>query len=113
MAQSTMEVFLSCGEVAQNWELLSSEGFLDQLVRDGHLKEFVNQEKSRAKEVEAKPNLRFDRSNEETDNILEEDLPQGTIHMIGAQITLILRIKSRRDLHYQTNEWDPLSPING
>ena len=40
--------------------------FLDQLVRDGHLKEFVDHEKTRAKNVEAKPNPTFDRSNEET-----------------------------------------------
>ncbi|GFY85305.1 hypothetical protein Acr_04g0000430 [Actinidia rufa] len=33
-----------------------------------------------AKEVEAKPNPRFDQSNEETDDILEEDLPPRIIH---------------------------------
>ena len=47
--------------------------FLYQLIRDGHLKEFVDQEKTQAKEV-------------------EEDLLLGTIHMIGGQNILILRI---------------------
>ncbi|GFZ09224.1 hypothetical protein Acr_20g0010320 [Actinidia rufa] len=43
-------------EGAQNQELPSSELFLDQLVWDGHLKEFVDQEKTKAKEAKAKPN---------------------------------------------------------
>ena len=45
------------------------------------MKEFIDQEKTRAEEAEAKPNPRFDRSNEEIDDTLEEDY--GIIHMIG------------------------------
>ena len=51
--------------------------FLDQLIRDGHLKEYIDQEKTRAKEAEVSPNPRFDRGNEETDDALEKDLPLG------------------------------------
>ena len=39
--------------------------FLDQLVRDGHLKEFVDEEKYRAEKAEVRPNLRFDRGDNE------------------------------------------------
>ena len=58
---------------------------LDQLVRYGHLKEFVDQEKTWAGEAEVKPNSRFDRGDDETNKMAEEekDLPLGTIHMIG------------------------------
>ena len=34
--------------------------FIDQLVQEGHLKEFVDQEKTRRGEVEIRPNPRFD-----------------------------------------------------
>ena len=49
----------------ENYRALKT--FLDHLVRDGHLNELVDKEKTRANEVEvkAKPNPRFDRSNEE------------------------------------------------
>ena len=89
-----MEVFLFLGEGAQNLELPSFEAFLDMLVWDRHLKEFVDKEKTRAKEAVVKSNPTFYQSNEETDNTLEDDLLLGTIHMIGAQITLILIIES-------------------
>ena len=46
------------------------------------MKEFVDQEKTRAEEAKAKPNPRFGWSNEETDNTLEEDLPLEIIHII-------------------------------
>ena len=62
----------------------SLKTFLDQLVRNGHLKKFVDQEKTRIEEVEVKPSRRFDQSNKEIDNTLEEDLLMGIIHMIGA-----------------------------
>ena len=44
------------------------------------MKEFVDQEKTRAEDAKAKPNLRFDWSNEEIDDTQEEDLPLGIIH---------------------------------
>ncbi|GFS32725.1 hypothetical protein Acr_00g0024210 [Actinidia rufa] len=58
--------------------------FLDQLVRDGHLKEFIDEEKTRAKRIEARPNSRFNLGDDETEHTAdeEEDLPLGTIHMI-------------------------------
>ena len=65
----------------------------DQLVWDGHLKEFIDQEKNKEEEAGAKLNPKFYRNNKEIDNILEEDLSLGTIHMIGGWITLILRTK--------------------
>ena len=41
-------------------------------------------EKTRAKKAEVRPNPRFDRGDDKTDKIVdeEEDLPLGTIHMI-------------------------------
>ena len=60
--------------------------FLDHLVRERHLKEFTGQEKIKpeeaeeTEETEIKPNSRFNQSNEDTDNNLEDDLPLGTIH---------------------------------
>ena len=47
------------------------------------MKEFVDQVKTRAEETEAKPNSRFDQSSERIDKTQEEDLPLGTIHVIG------------------------------
>ena len=60
------------------------------------MKKYVDEEKTWAKKAKVKPNPRFDRGKNETDKTVkeEEDLPLGTIHMIGAQITLILRIES-------------------
>ena len=56
--------------------------FLDQLVQAKHLKEFVDQEKTKAKEVKVRPNLRFDHNRDEAGNGLEKNLPLKTIHMI-------------------------------
>ena len=49
------------------------------------MNEFVDKEKTSTKEVEAKPNPRFDQSNEEIDNTLEKDIPLGIIHILGGQ----------------------------
>ena len=59
--------------------------FLEELVRDRHLKEFVDKEKTRVEKVEAKPNPRFDRGDDKAKRTVsdEEDIPLGTIHMIG------------------------------
>ena len=46
------------------------------------MKEFVDQEKTKSEEAEAKSNHGFDRSNEETNDTPEEDLPLVIIHMI-------------------------------
>ncbi|GFS42094.1 hypothetical protein Acr_00g0078070 [Actinidia rufa] len=61
------------------------KAFLEQLVRDGHLKEFVDNEKTRAEVTEAKTTMRPDRGGNEIKAIdtEDEDLPLGTIHMIG------------------------------
>ncbi|GFY81324.1 hypothetical protein Acr_01g0011330 [Actinidia rufa] len=58
----------------------SSTNYKDQLVQDGHLKEYVDQEKTQAKEAEVKPNPRFDQSDNKADDALEEDLPLRAIH---------------------------------
>ena len=67
--------------------------FQDYLIQDGHLKKFVDQEKTKVEAAEVKPNPRFDRDIDEVDDALEEDLPLGTIHMIEAQIISISRIR--------------------
>ncbi|GFZ15658.1 hypothetical protein Acr_25g0000670 [Actinidia rufa] len=69
-------------------ELLKA--FLEQLVHDRHLKEFVDNEKTQAEVAEVEANRRPDRVKEETKeaaNAEDEDLPLGTIHMIGARMT--------------------------
>ena len=35
-----------------------------------------------AKEIEVRPNRRFDREREDVNNAMEEDLPIGTIHVV-------------------------------
>ncbi|XP_057509141.1 uncharacterized protein LOC130791829 [Actinidia eriantha] len=72
------------GPKIENYRALKS--FLEQLVRDEHLKEFIDDEKTRVEAVEAKTSPRFDRGNNEVEkavNMEDEDLPLGTIHMIG------------------------------
>ena len=44
--------------------------FLDQFVQAGHLKEYIDQENTKAKEAKVRPNLRFDRGNDEEDDAL-------------------------------------------
>ena len=49
------------------------------------MKEFVDDEKTRAKKVKVRPNPRFDQGDDEIDITVDEedDLLLGTIHMIG------------------------------
>ncbi|GFZ04896.1 hypothetical protein Acr_17g0004680 [Actinidia rufa] len=66
-------------------DVRESEKTEEQLVHDGHLKEFVDNEKTRAEAAEAEANRRPDRFKEETEeaeDAEDEDLPLGTIHMI-------------------------------
>ncbi|GFZ09192.1 hypothetical protein Acr_20g0010000 [Actinidia rufa] len=59
---------------------------LEQLVRDGHLKEFIDNEKTRAEVAETEADKRPDRVRaemEEAADAEDEDLPLGIIHMIG------------------------------
>ncbi|GFZ19922.1 O-Glycosyl hydrolases family 17 protein [Actinidia rufa] len=59
---------------------------INVLVRDGHLKEFIDEGKTQAEKDEAKPYPRFDRGRDDEPNPManeEEDLPLGAIHMIG------------------------------
>ncbi|GFZ00573.1 hypothetical protein Acr_14g0002080 [Actinidia rufa] len=82
--QLALEVFLSCekGHKIENCRALKF--FLDQLVRDRHLKEFLEEDKTQEEKAELKPNPRFDRGENEQDKAMDEDedLPLGTIHMI-------------------------------
>ena len=55
---------------------------LYQMVQVGHLKELVDQEKTKAEEIEVRRNPRFDQKRKDDDNALEENLPIETIHMI-------------------------------
>ena len=57
--------------------------FFDQLIRDGHLKEFVDQGKTQQEKTKVKPNPKFDRDNEEIEDAMKEDLPFETIHIMG------------------------------
>ncbi|XP_057488466.1 uncharacterized protein LOC130774448 [Actinidia eriantha] len=61
------------------------KAFLEQLVRDRHLKEFVDDEKTRAKGTETVTATGTDRGGNENESVdtEDEDLPLGTIHMIG------------------------------
>ncbi|XP_057463825.1 uncharacterized protein LOC130753666 [Actinidia eriantha] len=73
--------------------------FLEQLVHDGHLKEFIDDEKTRVKVTEAKSNPKFDQGDNEVEkavNMEDEDLPLGTIHMIRGPNDLSLgnRVRS-------------------
>ncbi|GFS33859.1 hypothetical protein Acr_00g0030920 [Actinidia rufa] len=59
------------------------KSFLDYLVQAGNLKEYMDQEKTKAEEAEIRPNSMFDCNKDKADNALKEDLSRGTIHMIG------------------------------
>ena len=61
------------------------EVFLDLLVQDGHLKEFLDKEKTQAEKAEVRPNPRFEKDDDEIEKTKEEeeDLPLCTIYMIG------------------------------
>ncbi|GFZ12774.1 hypothetical protein Acr_23g0011590 [Actinidia rufa] len=72
------------GHKTENCRALKA--FLEQLVHDGHLKEFVDNEKTQAEAAKVEANRRLDRVREETEEAADaedEDLPLGTIHMIG------------------------------
>ena len=78
------------------------------------MKEFVDQEKTRAKEVDTKPIPKFNWSDEETDDTQEEDLSLGIIYMIGGPNYLNLEnMIQGGDSHDQTNERGSMGPING
>ncbi|GFY97770.1 hypothetical protein Acr_12g0003110 [Actinidia rufa] len=61
------------------------KAFLEQLVCDGHLKEFVDNEKTRAEATEVGTTIGPERGGNEIEVVdtEDEDLPLGTIHMIG------------------------------
>ena len=75
--------------------------FLEQLVRDGHLKEFVDNEKSRTGAVETEVDKRTDRREREVEDAADaedSDLPLGTIHMIGGPNDPSLEGKIRNEI---------------
>ncbi|GFY85297.1 hypothetical protein Acr_04g0000350 [Actinidia rufa] len=87
------------GHKTENCRALKA--FLEQLVHDGHLKEFVDNEKTRAEVAEAEANRRPDRVREETEEAADaedEDLPLGTIHMIGGPNDPSLESKIRNEI---------------
>ncbi|GFS37062.1 hypothetical protein Acr_00g0049520 [Actinidia rufa] len=80
---------------------IALKAFLEQLVHDGHLKEFVDNEKTQAEAAEAEANRRPDRVREETEEAADakdEDLPLGTIHMIGGPNDPSLESKIRNEI---------------
>ncbi|XP_057461870.1 uncharacterized protein LOC130752096 [Actinidia eriantha] len=82
------------GHKTENCRALKA--FLEQLVRDEHLKEFVDDEKTRAEGTKAGTTAGTDRGENENEAVdtEDEDLPLGTIHMIGGLVTPIWKIKS-------------------
>ena len=65
------------GHITENCLVLKV--FMDQLVQEGHLKEFVDDEKAQVEKAEVRSNLRFDQGEDEIDKTTEkeEDLPLG------------------------------------
>ncbi|GFS41376.1 hypothetical protein Acr_00g0073960 [Actinidia rufa] len=80
------------------------KAFLEQQVQDKHLKEFVDEEKTRAEITEARPNSRFDRGGGDVEKAIDvgdKDLPLGTIHMI----------KGPNDLSLENRVWSEIRMI--
>ena len=50
----------------------------------GYLYEFVDQEKTKAVEIEVRPNPRFDRERKDMNKVVEKDLPIKTTHVISS-----------------------------
>ena len=86
--------------------MLSFEDFSQSLVQDGHLKKFIDQERTRADEVEVKPNTRFDRGNEEIEDAMERHLPLETSHMVGGPYhpDLVNKIRGKIHIVHQMHE---------
>ena len=82
--------------------------FLDQLVQDEHLKEYMDEEKTRAKKAKVRPNPTFDRGDDEANKITEEekDFPLGTINMIWGLNYPVLENRIREEIRLirQMNE---------
>ncbi|GFY88776.1 hypothetical protein Acr_06g0007160 [Actinidia rufa] len=98
------------GHKNENYEALKA--FLEQLVHDGHLKEFVDNEKTRAEVAETEANRRPDRVGmemEEAVDVEDEDLPLGTIHMIGGPNDPSLENKIRNEIRMIRQMHDVLS----
>ncbi|PSS21414.1 Mediator of RNA polymerase II transcription subunit 13-like [Actinidia chinensis var. chinensis] len=79
------------GHRTENYRALKA--FLEQLVHDGHLKEFVDNEKTRVEAAETEANRRPDQVGaemEEAADAEDEDLPLGTIHMIRQMHEVLL-----------------------
>ncbi|GFS40182.1 hypothetical protein Acr_00g0066980 [Actinidia rufa] len=77
------------------------KAFLEQLVCDEHLKEFMVNEKTRAESAKAEANRRPDQVREETEEAADaedEDLPLGTIHMIGGPNDPSLESRIRNEI---------------
>ncbi|GFY80756.1 hypothetical protein Acr_01g0005650 [Actinidia rufa] len=69
--------------------------FLDKLIQDGYLREFVDSEKTKTKEANVKPNPRFNRSGDETDNDFRGRPPP----MIGGPNHLDLENWNQGEIH--------------
>ncbi|GFS37725.1 hypothetical protein Acr_00g0053660 [Actinidia rufa] len=88
----------------------------EQLVHDGHLKEFVDDEKTWAKAAEVEANKRPGRVREETEEAADaedEDLPLGTIYMIGGpnDPNLESKIRSKIRMIKQMHEVLSVQPL--
>ncbi|XP_057459277.1 uncharacterized protein LOC130749939 [Actinidia eriantha] len=77
------------------------KAFLEQLVHDRHLKEFIDNEKTRAEATEAETTTRPGRGRNEIEAVdtEDEDLPLGTIHMIGGPSHPNLENKIQSEIH--------------
>ncbi|GFZ01023.1 hypothetical protein Acr_14g0006580 [Actinidia rufa] len=62
------------------------KAFLEQLVQDGHLKEFVDKEKTRAEIIEARPNSRMKRVASKLHQVIKFATPRGKETLYGDQV---------------------------
>ena len=100
------------GHMIENCKALKS--FLDQLVQARHLKEFVDQEKTKAEETKLIHNPRLNQAKEKMPTMpWRKTSPSVLFTWLGVvQITPSLRIGSRGDQYCQTDERGPLGPTN-
>ena len=82
---------------------------MNQLGQAEHLKEFVDQEKTKVEKDKVRLNLRFNHDRDETDDALEKDLSLGTIHMIMGPNHHDIENRIRGEIHITRQMHDVLS----
>ncbi|GFY88857.1 hypothetical protein Acr_06g0007970 [Actinidia rufa] len=98
---SRVEMFAHLEDDIRESKKIEGKVGREQLVHDGHLKEFVDNEKTRVEAAETEVDKRPDRVRaemEEAANVEDEDLSLGTIHMIGGPNDPSLENKIRNEI---------------